>query len=210
MKNQSLWGNHDSFKYDGPVPPTPVKMLKGEEVKQIERVKQVFPEEEGAITETFFSSRISPKGLLGEPIDKIVNLALLSEGFFKGGTYKILSIDPNVHWYFAVANLERSVETFGPVISFYLQKGGLRGKLNVKKSEYSNEFNGIGLRIKNFGSEFMYVLGPGDLGKIDVLTEQKKYARHVSYNREMEVTKPLTTQQALSYLMREVGLSHVS
>jgi len=190
---------------------TPVKMLKVEKIKQIERVKQAFPEEEGVVTDGFFSSRIAPKGLLGEPKDKIINLASLSEEVFKGGRYKILGVDPNLHWHFAVATLERFVETYGPIISFYLEKDGLRGILNAEMGRHENKFDAKDARIKRTGSDIVYEINPLGLNKVDVLTGQEKEELQVKYSRSHDIgkfnqiTKSLTAQQVADYLAKEMA-----
>jgi len=167
--------------------------LKQEEEKQRKRVKRIFPEKKGVVKKRFLTSKIKPK-----EVDRI-KLALLMERLFMGREYKI-EIDPNVHWIESPVREEGYIESSGPKIAFYLEKDGiLRGVLTAEMPKLNNIIYGINARLKKVGSEFMYLIGPESLVKIDVLTEEK-----TPYDK-----KALNTQKVLHYLAgkNELNLS---
>lgn len=203
-----------------PSPPRPVKMLTQEKARQIERVKQFFPDEVGIVTDKYFSSRILPLADLRiwkENPDDIINLGSLIDEIFQEGEYEV-KIDPHVRWGYEVATFKRFVESDGPEIIIYLKKSKLRGYLKAQMppswrktpDEETDVFYATNAQVRKLRTNFVYNMSPNSLDKLNKSTKEVENKLRVIYGRRKirrsEVIQPLTSQHALEYLTEELGL----
>jgi hypothetical protein len=195
----------------------PIRVLKKERDIQIRRVKKIFPYETGVIKNNFFSSRILQEPYILGTLNDIINLAVLIDQLFNNGSYKVVETDLRMRRSYNTYTLKRQVSSFGPAIKFYLERDDiLAGILNAQMSlnPEDDKFYGTNAEIVKLQPKFVYQISPIRLKKINLSTGKVEQELSLSYERSskriatFELTRPLTTQEALTYLTKDLGLTN--